>query len=96
MIEDHFVRAVQADADNAKILRQYGTYVQYYEKYTTGESLVQEQCRLCRSNYECEICHFYNETPAAEFREGEIGERLGLAVRENLPAPLPFVLICHS
>ncbi len=32
-IEDHYIRAVQADPDNALILRQYDAYRSCFQKY---------------------------------------------------------------
>ncbi|ETW10154.1 hypothetical protein H310_00524 [Aphanomyces invadans] len=78
-IHDHYIKAIQADPDNATILRQYEAYAKCFQLYGRGEGLTVEKCRLCRATRRCEVCEFYTSTPSNNLPLTTLGEKLGLA-----------------
>ncbi|RHY07574.1 hypothetical protein DYB36_000003 [Aphanomyces astaci] len=76
---DHYLKAIQADPDNATILRQYDAYAKCFQLYGRGEALTHEKCRLCRAIRQCEVCEFYTSTPSSDLPLTTLGEKLGLA-----------------
>ncbi|KAJ0407324.1 hypothetical protein P43SY_004752 [Pythium insidiosum] len=84
-LDDYYVRAIQADADNATVLRQFEAYERSYRVFGRGDRETLRKCRLCRVFRACELCEFYSETRIAWWRDasGELprrplGDRLGL------------------
>ncbi|KAG2523476.1 hypothetical protein BBI17_003700 [Phytophthora kernoviae] len=60
ILDEYYLRAIQADADHATILRQYDAYERSFRKFGRGASdILDGPCRLCRVFRECEICEFY-------------------------------------
>ncbi|KAF4140172.1 Regulator of chromosome condensation (RCC1) repeat [Phytophthora infestans] len=60
VLDDYYLRAVQADADHATILRQYDAYERSFRKFGRGTSeTLDGPCRLCRVFRDCEVCQFY-------------------------------------
>ncbi|POM63924.1 Regulator of chromosome condensation (RCC1) [Phytophthora palmivora] len=63
VLDDFYLRAIQADADHATILRQYDAYDRSYRKFGRGTpATLDGPCRLCRVFRDCEICEFYAST----------------------------------
>lgn len=89
-LDDYYLRAVQADADNATVLRQYEAYGPSYDRFYRGrrehDAMVDRSvCRLCRVFRDCEICEFYSQTTLRRTAEAQghapervVGDRLGL------------------
>ncbi|KAF0696246.1 Aste57867_12944 [Aphanomyces stellatus] len=77
-IHDHYIKAIQADPDNATILRQYEAFAKCYQLYGRGESLGNEKCRLCRATRKCEGCTLFESTPSDNMPLTLLGEKLGL------------------
>ncbi|ETI47352.1 hypothetical protein, variant 1 [Phytophthora nicotianae P1569] len=60
VLDDYYLRAIQADADHASILRQYDAYERSFRKFGRGTAeTLDGPCRLCRVFRDCEICEFY-------------------------------------
>lgn len=63
VVDDYYLRAIQADADNATILCQYEAYKLSFRKFGRGSpKTLGGACRLCRVFRKCEICEFYAST----------------------------------
>lgn len=63
VVDDYYLRAIQADADNATILCQYEAYKLSFRKFGRGSpTTLGGACRLCRVFRKCEICEFYAST----------------------------------
>ncbi|KAG7390019.1 hypothetical protein PHYPSEUDO_008981 [Phytophthora pseudosyringae] len=83
VLDDYYLRAIQADADHATILRQYDAYEQSFRKFGRGTpETLDGPCRLCRVFRDCEICEFY---ASAKYNRGQktlpirlVGDRMGL------------------
>lgn len=86
VLDDYYLRAIQADADNATILRQYEAYESSYRKFGRGtRDELGRKCCLCRVFRECELCTFLKNSPSIYDKNGElpkriVGDRLGLKV----------------
>ncbi|TYZ63340.1 hypothetical protein PybrP1_012879 [[Pythium] brassicae (nom. inval.)] len=89
VLEDYYLRAIQADADNATILRQFQAFELAHSKFGRGGAeLLSGPCRLCRVFRQCEICELYSQTTLQRhFQQGEssgelpsrvVGDRKGL------------------
>lgn len=94
MLEDYYLRAIQADADNATILRQFAAFERAHSKFGRGDAqLLSGPCRLCRVFRQCEICELYDKTTLRSEFQGEdgelpprvVGDRKGLQVRHVHP-----------
>ncbi|KAG6574728.1 Regulator of chromosome condensation (RCC1) [Phytophthora cinnamomi] len=60
VLDDYYLRAIQADADHATILRQYNAYDRSFRKFGRGSAeILDSPCRLCRVFRDCEVCEFY-------------------------------------
>ncbi|KAG6967192.1 hypothetical protein JG687_00004406 [Phytophthora cactorum] len=60
VLDDYYLRAIQADADHATILRQYDAYERPFRNFGRGTpEILDTPCRLCRVFRDCEICEFY-------------------------------------
>lgn len=60
VLDDYYLRAIQADADHATILRQYDAYERSFRKFGRGTAeILDGPCRLCRVFRDCEVCEFY-------------------------------------
>ncbi|KDO31373.1 hypothetical protein SPRG_03990 [Saprolegnia parasitica CBS 223.65] len=99
VLHDHYIKAVQADPDNAMILRQYEAYVKCFHLYGRGEPLSKVPCRLCRATRKCEVCEFFETTPSTDMPVTPLGGKLGLKEAAEViqsrepprPAYVPFV-----
>uniref|UniRef100_K3X146 EF-hand domain-containing protein n=1 Tax=Globisporangium ultimum (strain ATCC 200006 / CBS 805.95 / DAOM BR144) TaxID=431595 RepID=K3X146_GLOUD len=87
VLEDYYLRAIQADADNATILRQFDAFARSYRKFGRGDAAtLGASCRLCRMFRECEICELYSQTKLlstfadenGELPTRVVGDRMGL------------------
>jgi hypothetical protein len=94
VLNDYYLRAIQADADHATILRQYDAYERSFRKFGRGTpETLDGPCRLCRVFHDCEICEFYasakynrrslggSELKSLPLRL--VGDRMGLTVRRT-------------
>lgn len=90
VLEDYYLRAIQADADNATVLRQFEAFEHAHSKFGRGSSeVLSGPCRLCRVFRQCEICELYTQTTlSSQFRDEHgalplrvVGDRKGLQVR---------------
>lgn len=89
VLEDYYLRAIQADADNATILRQFAAFERVHSRFGRGDAqLLRGACRLCRVFRQCEICELYDQTTLRSAFQGEddelpprvVGDRKGLQV----------------
>ncbi|KAL4164322.1 hypothetical protein KRP22_004189 [Phytophthora ramorum] len=89
VLDDYYLRAIQADADHASILRQYDAYERSFRKFGRGTAeTLDDACRLCRVFHDCEICEFYASAKYSRraIASGEqkalplrlVGDRMGL------------------
>ncbi|RLN47954.1 hypothetical protein BBJ28_00001672 [Nothophytophthora sp. Chile5] len=89
VLDDYYLRAIQADADSATILRQYEAYERSFRRFGRGEAeTLDAPCRLCRVFRDCEICEFYaasNYSRRAEPSDQQkslplrlVGDRMGI------------------
>ncbi|OQR99686.1 regulator of chromosome condensation (RCC1) [Achlya hypogyna] len=78
VLHDHYIKAVQADPDNAMILRQYEAYVKCFHLYGRGEKLGAVPCRLCRVSRKCEKCEYFETSPSSDLPLTPLGGRIGL------------------
>nr|CCA13913.1 regulator of chromosome condensation (RCC1) putative [Albugo laibachii Nc14] len=63
LLEAFYRRAVQADADNATILRDFRAYEEFYERMARGPDGAfenTERCELCEFSRGCEACALYD------------------------------------
>lgn len=95
VLDEYYLRAIQADADHATILRQYDAYEQSFRKFGRGVAdTLDGPCRLCRVFRDCEVCEFY---ASAKYNRRSfvgnglkplpvrlVGDRMGLQVRYSL------------
>lgn len=92
VLEDYYLRAIQADADNATVLRQFEAFELAHSKFGRGDAgLLSGPCRLCRVFRQCEICELYSQTMLQRlFQQSDtggkqpthvFGDRKGLQVK---------------
>ncbi|KAE8894166.1 hypothetical protein PF003_g21870 [Phytophthora fragariae] len=90
VLDDYYLRAIQADADHATVLRQYDAYERSFRKFGRGTAeLLDGPCRLCRVFRDCEVCEFYASAKYNRRSFGGaglkplpvrlVGDRMGLA-----------------
>jgi hypothetical protein len=82
-LDDYYLRAIQADADSATILRQFEAYEASYRRFGRGsDAALGAKCRLCRVFRACEICTFlqqtHGKTSADALPRRPTGDRAGL------------------
>ncbi|KAL8019641.1 putative serine/threonine-protein phosphatase with EF-hands [Plasmopara halstedii] len=86
VLDDYYLRAIQADADNAKILCHFKAYERSFRKFGCNiPETFGSTCRLCRVFRKCEICEFYaliennyHGSQKQTFSSQHVGDRLGL------------------
>lgn len=76
VLDDYYLRAIQADADHATILRQYDAYERSFRKFGRGTpDVLDGPCRLCRVFRDCEICEFYASAKYSRHSAGSSGKK---------------------
>ncbi|KAG7398420.1 hypothetical protein PHYBOEH_011122 [Phytophthora boehmeriae] len=89
ILDEFYLRAIQADADHATILRQYDAYERSFRKFGRGSpDILDGPCRLCRVFRDCEVCEFYASANYSRLSSGSsdqktlplrlVGDRMGL------------------
>ena len=67
-LEEAYLKCVKADPHSAYLLRQYETYMPYYDKYGDGHN-VKGKCILCNAmpneSMKCEVCYLYDTWPTS-------------------------------
>ncbi|CCI41313.1 unnamed protein product [Albugo candida] len=86
LLEDFYSRAIQADADNANILRYYRAYEELYATIGRGTDEAFKdaaKCELCQFSRGCEVCALYDlfrKENRKELPKRNTNDRSGLQV----------------